>query len=55
MGARKQLPFDANAECVSSLLIYEMFALPITSIVGVVHHPGSLDFARRSFPATLAD
>jgi hypothetical protein len=40
---------------ISGLLIREMFALPITSVVGVVHHPGSLDFARRSFPATLAN
>jgi hypothetical protein len=55
MSTRKQLPFDANAECVSSLLVREMFALPITSVVGVVHHPGSLDVARRSFPTALAN
>jgi hypothetical protein len=45
MSTRKQLPFDADPEYVSSLLINEMFALSITSIVGVVNHPGSSNFS----------
>src|SRR5262249_37170054 len=55
MGAREQLPLEADAESVSRLLIREMLALSVTSVVGVVHHPGSLYFARRSFPTALAN
>jgi hypothetical protein len=44
MSACEQLPFDANAECVSTFLTGEKLALS-ASAIGVVHHPGSFDFA----------
>jgi hypothetical protein len=49
------LALDIDAEGIRGFFGGEMLALPITSVIGVVHDPGGLGFARRSNPFPFAD